>query len=67
MLWGRRNAVLNKVNRGRFTEKTVFRQRSKGGEGESLVDFWGRIFQAVVPASSKALPGRTSMTRGARA
>lgn len=65
MLWGRRNAVLNKVNKGRFTEKTIFRQRPKGGEGVSLVDFWGRIFQAVVTASSKALPGRTSVTRGA--
>ena len=65
MLWGRRNAVFNKVNRGRFTEKTIFRQRPKGGEGVSLVDFWGRIFQAVVTASSKALPGRTRVTRGA--
>ena len=45
--------------------KTTFRQRPKGGEGASLVEFWGRIFQTVVTASSKALPGRTSVTRGA--
>lgn len=52
-LWGRRSTILNKVDRGGFTEKAIFHQRLKGGEGVSFADFWGRTSHAGLPRQGK--------------
>lgn len=54
-LWGRRSTILNKVDRGGFTEKTIFQQRLKGSEGVSFVDFWGRTFPGSSNSKFKGL------------
>lgn len=42
-LWGR-NTISNKVDRERFTGKTIFQQRPEGGERSEPCRFLGQDF-----------------------
>lgn len=50
-----RNTILNKADRERFPEKTIFQQRPEGNEGESHVDFCGRTFPGSDDSKFKGL------------
>lgn len=45
------DAVLKSIGREASTEKGIFQQRHKGGEGVSHVDFWGKNFPGSILAS----------------